>query len=120
MREGRWYRRTARSARPVGVAPLPGRLYTLKQKFVVAIPQLKQIGLVVCRPSQTQYLPEEYRTDDLFKDQEQPWSARAAFKKAARELGCDESEERFQEALRTVAKQKPLPPKTKKKRAWPD
>jgi hypothetical protein len=42
---------------------------------------------------------------------------RAAFKKAARELGCDESEERFQEALRTVAKQKPLPPKTKKKRA---
>jgi len=30
-----------------------------------------------------------------------------AFRKAARELGCDESEERFQEALRTVAKQKP-------------
>jgi hypothetical protein len=30
----------------------------------------------------------------------------AAFRKAARELGCDESEERFQEALRTIAKQK--------------
>jgi hypothetical protein len=30
-----------------------------------------------------------------------------AFRKAARELGCDESEERFQEALRAVAKQKP-------------
>jgi hypothetical protein len=28
----------------------------------------------------------------------------AAFRKAARELGCDESEERFQEALRKVAK----------------
>jgi hypothetical protein len=33
----------------------------------------------------------------------------AAFRRAARELGCDESEERFQEALRTVAKQKPKP-----------
>jgi hypothetical protein len=28
------------------------------------------------------------------------------FRRAARELGCDESEERFQEALRTVAKRK--------------
>jgi hypothetical protein len=36
-----------------------------------------------------------------------------AFRKAARELGCDESEERFQEALRTVAKQKPKEPKQK-------
>jgi hypothetical protein len=32
-----------------------------------------------------------------------------AFRKAARELGCDESEERFQDALRTVAKQKTKP-----------
>ncbi len=32
-----------------------------------------------------------------------------AFRKAARELGCDESEERFQEALRTIAKRKPRP-----------
>ncbi len=30
----------------------------------------------------------------------------AAFRKAARELGCDESEERFRHALRVVAKQK--------------
>ena len=30
-----------------------------------------------------------------------------AFRKAARELGCDESEDRFKEALRTVAKAKP-------------
>lgn len=30
-----------------------------------------------------------------------------AFRKAARQLGCDESEERFQDALRTVAKHKP-------------
>jgi hypothetical protein len=29
------------------------------------------------------------------------------FRKAARELGCDESEERFQNALRTVARHKP-------------
>ena len=32
-----------------------------------------------------------------------------AFRKAARELGCHDSEERFQEALRTVAKAKPQP-----------
>jgi hypothetical protein len=30
-----------------------------------------------------------------------------AFRKAAREIGCDENEGRFQEALRTVAKAKP-------------
>ena len=30
-----------------------------------------------------------------------------AFRKAARELGCDESEERFQETLRALAKRKP-------------
>jgi hypothetical protein len=30
-----------------------------------------------------------------------------AFRKAARELGCDESEERFQDVLRTVARQRP-------------
>jgi hypothetical protein len=38
-----------------------------------------------------------------------------AFRKAARALGRDESEERFQEALRTVAKAKPRP-QVKKKR----
>jgi hypothetical protein len=31
----------------------------------------------------------------------------AAFRKAARELGCDESEDRFKDALRAVAKHKP-------------
>jgi hypothetical protein len=31
----------------------------------------------------------------------------AAFRKAARELGCDESEERFQDALRVVGRQRP-------------
>ena len=31
----------------------------------------------------------------------------AGFRKAARELGCDESEDRFKDALRTVAKHKP-------------
>jgi hypothetical protein len=36
-----------------------------------------------------------------------------AFRKAARELGCDESEERFQAALRAVTKAKPSPAKRK-------
>jgi hypothetical protein len=45
-----------------------------------------------------------------------PKSQIAAFRKAARELGCDPSEERFQKALRTVAKQKPQP-RTIKRRA---
>jgi hypothetical protein len=44
--------------------------------------------------------PEQKKTED---DQVR------AFRKAARELGCDESEERFQDALRTIAKQKPKP-----------
>jgi hypothetical protein len=30
-----------------------------------------------------------------------------SFRKAARELGCDESEERFQQALRVIAKAAP-------------
>ena len=33
----------------------------------------------------------------------------AAFRRAARELGCDNSEERFKEALRTVVNAKPSP-----------
>ena len=40
-----------------------------------------------------------------------------AFRKAARELGCDDNEERFQEALRTLAKTKPLPEKRLKRRS---
>jgi hypothetical protein len=31
----------------------------------------------------------------------------AKFREAAREFGCDESDERFEEALRSVAKHKP-------------
>jgi hypothetical protein len=42
-----------------------------------------------------------------------PKEQAAAFRKAARELGADESEERFQQALRTVAKHKPAPNKEK-------
>ena len=37
-----------------------------------------------------------------------------AFRKAARELGCDDNEERFKDALRTVAKAKPHPQEPKK------
>jgi len=36
-----------------------------------------------------------------------------AFRKAARELGAYESEEWFKETLRTLAKQKPQPKKSK-------
>jgi hypothetical protein len=37
----------------------------------------------------------------------QPTEQVKAFRKAARELGCDENEERFQEALRHVGRQLP-------------
>jgi hypothetical protein len=37
-----------------------------------------------------------------------------AFRKAAREAGCDDNEERFQDALRTVAKAKPSVEKPKR------
>jgi hypothetical protein len=40
-----------------------------------------------------------------------------AFRKAARELGCDDNEERFKDALRTVAKAKPSSEKDNDKRA---
>jgi hypothetical protein len=40
----------------------------------------------------------------------------AAFRKAARELGADDSEERFQNVLRTIAKQKPESQTTSKKK----
>ncbi len=41
-----------------------------------------------------------------------------AFRKAARELGCDDNEQRFQETLRVVAKHRPKETirKTAKKR----
>jgi hypothetical protein len=41
----------------------------------------------------------------------------AAFRKAARELGCEESDERFQAALKTIAKQKPRPQQKKRAKA---
>jgi hypothetical protein len=37
-----------------------------------------------------------------------------AFRKAARALGCDDNEDRFKDALRTVAKAKPHPQESKK------
>jgi hypothetical protein len=36
-----------------------------------------------------------------------------AFRKAARELGADTSEDRFKDVLRTIAKAKPAPEKRK-------
>ena len=39
----------------------------------------------------------------------------AAFRKAAREAGCDGNEKRFQDALRTVAKAKPSGDKPKRR-----
>lgn len=41
------------------------------------------------------------------KKSENPHDQIHAFRKAARELGCDANEKRFKEALRTVAKAKP-------------
>jgi hypothetical protein len=43
-------------------------------------------------------------------------SQTAAFRKAARELGCDENEERFQDALRKITKAKPQPQAKKSER----
>jgi hypothetical protein len=40
----------------------------------------------------------------------------AAFRKAARELGADATDERFKDVLRTVAKAKPSPEKGKQRR----
>jgi hypothetical protein len=40
----------------------------------------------------------------------------AKFKEAARELGCDESEEAFDEKLRVIARQKPKEPSGPRKR----
>jgi hypothetical protein len=52
------------------------------------------------------------------KTQPKPEDQVKTFRKAARELGADESEERFQDALRKVAKAKPQPhPPKKTKRA---
>lgn len=42
-----------------------------------------------------------------------------AFRKAARELGCDSDEGQFQNALRTIAKAKPSPEKGKHKDSTP-
>jgi hypothetical protein len=39
----------------------------------------------------------------------------AAFRKVARELGCDENEERFQGALRTIGAHKPQHRKVKQR-----
>jgi hypothetical protein len=38
------------------------------------------------------------------------------FKETARKLECDESEERFDSALRTIARQKPRPHEPKKRK----
>lgn len=41
-----------------------------KPKFAAAIPGLQKLGLSVVHPSQTSNLPNEYRTNDLFADQQ--------------------------------------------------
>jgi hypothetical protein len=47
---------------------LDARIKNQVSKLAIAIPKLKTLGLSVMRPSQTSYLPDEYRTDDIFKD----------------------------------------------------
>jgi hypothetical protein len=44
-----------------------------------------------------------------------PKEQAAAFRKAARELGADESEDQFKDVLRTIAKTKPQPQPPKKR-----
>ena len=51
------------------------------------------------------------------KANQSPKTQLAAFRKAARELGADEFDERFKETLRTLAKHKPQPQASKKKKA---
>ena len=51
--------------------------------------------------------PKKIKPDDQVK----------AFRKAARELGCDDNEDRFKAALRTVGKAKPQPPQQPKRPA---
>jgi len=46
---------------------------------------------------------------DKPRSKQKPADQAKAFRKAARELGADDNEERFKEALRTVAKAKPQP-----------
>ncbi len=55
----------------------------------------------------------ESETREKRKDQK---AQSAVFRKAARELGCDDNEGRFKEALRTVAKAKPSSEKRKDRR----
>jgi len=44
---------------------------------------------------------------DKRREQKCPGDQVKQFRKAARELGCDQSEERFQEALRVLGTKKP-------------
>ena len=53
---------------------------------------------------------------DMKKPKEGDKKQLANFRKAARELGADESEDRFKAALRTIAKAKPSPEKGRSKR----
>ncbi len=46
-------------------------------------------------------------------------SQAAKFRETARELGCNESEEHFDEALRAVAKHKPKPKRPKEPEGKP-
>jgi len=50
------------------------------------------------------------------KEKQSPRAQVAAFRKAARDLGCDDDEERFRDALRTVAKHKPEPQSGKRRK----
>lgn len=47
--------------------------------------------------------------------QKKPEDQIKRFRKAARELGCEDNEERFKEALRSVAASKPKPSKKPEK-----
>jgi hypothetical protein len=56
-------------------------------------------------------MPKKQRTQPVDENKQQL----AAFRKAARELGAEESEERFKETLGTLAKHRPQPQSKKHK-----
>lgn len=81
--------------------------------------RLGQLGLVARAGRDTSCLPEKYRQlefDDE-KNTKPPVAQSKAFVDAARELGCDESEESFNANLKKVASHKPeaAEPKAAKK-----
>jgi hypothetical protein len=76
-------------------------------------------GLVLSIPDSHKRAHRVLHSNDVDKVQKpkstKPSDQVRAFRKAARELGCEDSEDRFKAALRTVGKAKPSAEKPKSK-----